>query len=135
MFNSHLKYLAAFGVLFTFSAAASYGQTMSVKIIKRQTGDNAYDYTTPGHTDTTVRTHVKCKEGTYGEHCVKITDRDHRICPRNAGHLFCNWCDALAFIARRPSGGGQLCQQAQSVEHGPAPSAQLPHPSREQYSG
>jgi hypothetical protein len=85
MFNSRLKYQAAFGVLFAFSAAALYGQVMDVKIIKRQTGDTAYDFTTAGHTDTSVRTHVKCKEGTYGEHCVKITDRDKEYVPRTQG--------------------------------------------------
>ena len=81
MFNSRLKYLVTFGVFFSFCAAVSFGQTMSVKIIKRQTGENAYDYTTAGHTETAVRTHVKCKEGTYGEHCVKITDRDTEYVP------------------------------------------------------
>ena len=49
---------------------------MSVKIIKRQTGDTAYNYSTPGRTNTTTRTHTKCKEGTYGEHCVKVTERE-----------------------------------------------------------
>ena len=76
MFGTRLKFLVAFGVFFAFSAAALNGQTMSVKIIKRQTGDTAYSYSTPGRTDTTTKTRVKCKDGTYGENCVKVTERE-----------------------------------------------------------
>lgn len=49
---------------------------MSVKIIKRQTGDTAYNYSTAGRTETTTKTRVKCKDGTYSDHCVKVTERD-----------------------------------------------------------
>ena len=85
MFNSRLKYQAAFGVLFAFSAAALYGQVMDVKIIKRQTGDTAYNYSTPGRTDTTTKTKTKCKEGTYGENCIKVTERETEYVPPTQG--------------------------------------------------
>jgi hypothetical protein len=49
---------------------------MSVKIIKLQTGDTAYNYSTPGRTDTTTKTHTKCKDGTRGENCIKVTERE-----------------------------------------------------------
>ncbi len=76
MFKARLKVLVALSLAFVFSAAASYGQTMSVKIIKRQTGDTAYDYSTPGRTDTTTKTRVKCRDGEYGENCTKVTERE-----------------------------------------------------------
>jgi hypothetical protein len=85
MFNSHLKYLATIGMFFFFCDAASYGQTMNVKIIKRQTGDTAYNYSTPGRTDTTTKTRTKCKEGTYGEHCVKVTEHETEYVPPTQG--------------------------------------------------
>lgn len=74
MLVGRLKVLAAVSVISGFCTVACAGQTMmNVKIIKRQSGDTAYNYSVPGRTETKTKTHVDCDTHSGDRDCVKTT--------------------------------------------------------------
>jgi len=73
MFSSRWKDLAAFAIFFALCTGACFAQTMSVKIIKRQDGLTAYNFSVAGRSDTTTQTRVKCKDGSWDTKCTKTT--------------------------------------------------------------
>jgi hypothetical protein len=74
MLISGLKVTAAVGVISGFCAVACAGQTMmNVKVINRQTGETAYNYSVPGRAETKTRTHVDCATHSKDKDCVKTT--------------------------------------------------------------
>jgi hypothetical protein len=81
MFNSRQKDLAAFGIFFAFCAVTCLGQTMSVKIVKRQDGETAYNYSTAGRSDSTTETRTKCRDGYSGTKCTETTSTSTAFVP------------------------------------------------------
>jgi hypothetical protein len=68
-----LQGLAALGLVAFVGVATCSGQVLKVNVIKRQSGETAYDFSVPGRSDTTTQTHVKCTDGSRDVNCIKTT--------------------------------------------------------------
>jgi len=58
---------------------------MNVKIVNRQTGDTAYNYSVAGRTTTSTETRVKCRDGSYSTHCRETTTTETQYVPPQQG--------------------------------------------------
>lgn len=60
---------------------------MSVKIVNRQDGEKAYNYSVAGRTDTTTQTHVKCRDGSRDVNCTKTrTTETQYVAPQQGSY-------------------------------------------------
>jgi len=68
-----LKIVVIAGLISGLGTLACTGQTMKVKVVKRQDNDTAYNYSVPGRTETETKTRVRCDDNPRDPHCVKTT--------------------------------------------------------------
>lgn len=85
MLTSRLRSLAILGVFIALCGVTGSAQMMNVKIINRQTGDTAYNYSVAGRSTTSTETRVKCKDGTYATHCRETTTTETQYVPPQQG--------------------------------------------------
>jgi hypothetical protein len=79
MLESRLKYFAALVAFSGLCAIECFGQTMSVKIIKRQSSETSYSYVVPGHLDSTSDTKLNCDTESTDVRCSGTTTTDGTI--------------------------------------------------------
>jgi len=73
MIASRLKSLAVMAVFFSLCTAVCFGQTMNVKIIKRQSSETEYSYVVPGHFNSSSDNDLNCRVGDTNVNCSGTT--------------------------------------------------------------
>lgn len=73
MIACRLRSLAVTAVFFSLCAAVCFGQTMSVKIIKRQSSETEYSYAVPGHFESSSDADLNCRMSDTTANCSGST--------------------------------------------------------------
>ena len=73
MIANRLKSLVVMAVFFGLCTVVCFGQTMKVKIIKRQSSETEYSYVVPGHFDSSSDTDLNCRVNDTTANCSGTT--------------------------------------------------------------